>query len=420
MAGALQGIKVLDCTQIIAGPLAASLLSEMGAEVVKVEPLEGEPWRLQAEIIPKESKGFLTQNRGKLGLAVNFKHRGAVPIREALLKWADVLLTNYRPEAAEALGLTYAHAREVNPKIIACDVTAFGPKGPDADLRGYDIIAQAMSGLAHSNPNVVDGLPMQIAFAPSDVLTGAAMAWAITAALYHRERTGEGQSISASLLLTSLFLQAGAREVVAMDGDWRERWLERLAELRARGADITEIYAERRAMMPELAGNIYYRPYQTADGYIAVGCLGPRPRERFRQALEIEDPRYDVGFDRSPENVKRVGAELLQKCSGIFRTRNTREWVDMLSGHGVPCGPFRFVEELWEDPQVEANGYLTEYDHTLLGPLRGPVPIVQMSATPTAVQRASPALGEHTDQVLAGVGFSAEQIAKLHEMGVIG
>ena len=420
MAGALQGIKVLDCTQIIAGPLAASLLSEMGAEVVKVEPLEGEPWRLQAEIIPKESKGFLTQNRGKLGMAVNFKHRGAVPIREALLRWADVLLTNYRPEAAAALGLTYEHAREVNPQIIACDVTAFGPKGPDANLRGYDIIAQAMSGLAHSNPNIIDGLPMQIAFAPSDVLTGAAMAWAITAALYHRERTGEGQSISASLLLTSLFLQAGAREIVAIDGDWRERWLERLSELRASGASITEIYAERRSMMPELVGNIYYRPYQTADGYIAVGCLGPRPRERFRRALRIEDPRYDPGFDRSPENVKRVGEELLRACSEVFRTRRTREWVDLLTEYGVPCGPFRFVEELWTDPQVEANGYITEYDHTLLGPLRGPAPIVQMSATPTAVQRASPALGEHTDSILASLGFSPERIADLHADGVIG
>ena len=420
MVGALHGIKVLDCTQIIAGPLAASLLSEMGAEVVKVEPLEGEPWRLQAEIIPKESKGFLNQNRGKLGMAIDLKREEAAPIREELLKWADVLLTNYRQDAADALGLTYEHARKVNPTIIACDVTAFGQRGPDASLRGYDIIAQAMSGLAHSNPNVVDGLPMQIAFAPSDVLTGAAMAWGITAALYHRERTGEGQAISASLLLTSLFLQAGSKEIVAMDGDWRERWLEALAALRARGASITEIYAERKAMMPELAGNIYYRPYQTADGYIAVGCLGPRPRERFRQALQIEDPRYDADFDRSPENVKRVGQDLLERCQAAFRARNTTDLVTMLTEFGVPCGPFRFVEELWEDPQVKANEYITEYDHTLLGPLRGPIPIVQMSATPTAVQRASPALGEHTDQVLAGLGFSESQIAALHELGVIG
>ncbi|MEO6044247.1 MAG: CoA transferase [Tepidiformaceae bacterium] len=420
MAGALQGIKVLDCTQIIAGPLAASLLSEMGAEVVKVEPLEGEPWRLQAEIIPKESKGFLTQNRGKLGMAVDFKNPASAPIREALLGWADVLLTNYRQDAAEALGLTYEHARKVNPSIIACDVTAFGQKGPDANRRGYDIIAQAMSGLAHSNPNIVDGLPMQIAFAPSDVVTGTALAWAITAALYHRERTGEGQSVSVSLLLTSLFLQAGSREVVALDGDARQHWLDVLAAARERGASITEITAERRAMMPELAGNIYYRPYQTADGYIAIGCLGPRPRERFREALDVHDPRFEADFDRSPDNLRKVGRELVVECETKFKTRATTDWVDYLTVGGIPCGPFRFVEELWTDPQVEANGYLTEYDHSLLGPLRGPVPIVQMSVTPTAVQRASPALGEHTDSILASLGFTPERIAALHQDGVIG
>ena len=420
MAGALAGIKVLDCTQIIAGPLAASLLSEMGAEVVKVEPLEGEPWRLQAEIIPKESKGFLTQNRGKFGMAVDFKNPASAPIREALLSWADVLLTNYRQDAAEALGLTYEHARKVNPTIIACDVTAFGQKGPDANRRGFDIIAQAMSGLTHSNPNIVDGLPMQIAFAPADVVTGTALAWAITAALYHRERTGEGQAVSVSLLLTSLFLQAGSREVVAMDGDARQRWLDTLAAARGRGASITEITAEKRAAMPELAGNIYYRPYQTSDGYVAVGCLGPRLRERFRETLEIHDPRFSEEFDRSPENVRKVGAALVAECAAKFIARSTAEWVDYLTTAGIPCGPFRFVEELWNDPQVEANGYLTEYDHTLLGPLRGPVPIVQMSATPTAVQRASPALGEHTDAVLAALGFSSERIAALHQAGVVG
>ena len=172
--------------------------------------------------------------------------------------------------------------------------------------------------------------------------------------------------------------------------------------------------------MPELAGNIYYRPYQTADGYIAIGCLGPRPRERFREALDVHDPRFEAGFDRSPENLKNVGRELVLECEAKLLARSTADWVDFLTEGGIPCGPFRFVEELWTDPQVEANGYLTEYEHTLLGPLRGPAPIVQMSATPTAVQRASPALGEHTEQVLRGLGFGSDQIATLKDLGVIG
>ena len=223
MPGALEGVRVLDCTQIIAGPLAGSLLSEMGADVVKVEPLEGEPWRLQAEIIPKESKAYLSQNRGKRGLALDFKAPGAAPVRDALIRWADVLLTNYRPGVPESLGIDYESARKIRPDIIYAENTAFGKLGPDANRRGYDIVAQAMSGLTTSNPNLQNGLPMQVGFAPADVMSGIALAWGITAALYHREKTGEGQALNTSLLLTALTLQAGSKEILAMDEEPRER-----------------------------------------------------------------------------------------------------------------------------------------------------------------------------------------------------
>ncbi len=419
VAGALEGIRVLDCTQIIAGPLASSLLSEMGADVVKVEPLEGEPWRLQAELIPKESRGFLTQNRGKRGIALDFKSARSVPIRDALIRWADVLVTNYRPGVAASLGIDYESARLVKPQIIYCENTAFGVHGPDANRRGYDIVAQAMSGLATSNPNIQNGLPAVIAFAPADVVTGVAMAWAITAALYHRERTGEGQAIDTSLLLSSLFLQAGAREITALDTEQRA---ERLAALRAaseRGASIAEIYAERRAAAAELTGNIYYRCYQTKDGYIAIGCLGPGPRERLRNALRILDPRYDEGFDRSPESLLRVGEALVAQCEAIFREQTTDSWLSHLDANGIACGPVRFVEEMWEDPQVLANGYFAEYEHTLFGPLRGPAPIVRMSVTPTTIRRASPTLGEHTCEILRDVGFGDEEIVRFHRQGVV-
>ena len=420
MNGALEGVKVLDCTQIIAGPLAGSLLSEMGADVVKVEPLEGEPWRLQAELIPKESRGFLSQNRGKRGIAVDLRHPGSAAVRESLIRWADVLLTNYRPGVPEALGVDYESARAIKPDIIYCESTAFGKKGPDAHLRGYDIVAQAMSGLATSNPNVQNGLPMWVGFAPADVLTGTAMAWAITAALYHKQKTGEGQAINASLLLTSMFLQAGAREISALDTEARAARLATLAELRARGAGIAEIYDTRRAAAPELAGNIYYRGYQTKDSFLVVGCLGPGPRARFREAIGIHDPRYEADFETTPDRLREVGKQLVEQCEGVFRTRTNAEWLAHLQAHDVAAGPYRFVDELWEDPQVLANGYIAEYEHTLLGPIRGPIPIVQMSGSPTRVQRSSPALGEHTDEVLAELGFDADRIGALRADGAIG
>jgi crotonobetainyl-CoA:carnitine CoA-transferase CaiB-like acyl-CoA transferase len=416
MPGALEGVRVLDCTQIIAGPLAGSLLTEMGADVVKVEPLEGEPWRLQAEIIPKESKAFLTQNRGKRGLTLNFKDPASAPIRDALIAWADVLLTNYRPGVPEQLGIDYESARRINPGIIYAENTAFGKLGPEANRRGYDIVAQAMSGLTTSNPNVQNGLPMQVGFAPADVVSGVALAWGISAALFHRERTGEGQAINASLMLTALTLQAGSREVLALDEEPRERRRAAVNAARARGADIEEVYAERRALMPELAGNVYYRPYKTKDSYLVVGCLGPGPRARFREALGFHDPRYDRGFDQA--NLKSVAAELVAICEAKFIEHGNDYWIGFLDERDIAVGPVKFIEEMWDDPQVIANGFLEEYEHTLLGPLRGPSPILRMSGTPTRIQRAAPALGEHTEEILTALGFDQEQLAGFRAAGI--
>jgi formyl-CoA transferase len=285
---------------------------------------------------------------------------------------------------AEALGIDYESARRLKPDLIYCENTAFGKAGPDASRRGYDIVAQAMSGLALSNGQVANGLPTIIAFAPADVVTGVAMAWAVTAALFHRERTGEGQAINTSLLLSSLFLQAGAKQITAMDEEPRHRRLEMLADARARGAGIEEVLAERRTLTPELLGNIYYRIYRTADGYLAVGCLGPGPRARFRRALGVVDARYEPGFESTPENIRKEGTRLVEACEAAFCTRPSAEWIAHLDANDVACGPVRFVDELIDDPQVVANNYLVEYEHALLGRLKSNAPIVQMSGTPRA------------------------------------
>jgi crotonobetainyl-CoA:carnitine CoA-transferase CaiB-like acyl-CoA transferase len=316
----------------------------------------------------------------------------------------------------ESLGIDYDSARRIKPNIIYAENTAFGKVGPEANRRGYDIVAQAMSGLTTSNPNIQNGLPMQVGFAPADVMSGIALAWGITAALYHRERTGEGQAINTSLMLTALSLQAGSREIAAFDTEARERRLAAINAARSRGADISEVYAERRALMPELAGNVYYRPYKTKDSYLVVGCLGPGPRARFREALEFKDPRYEPGFD--PANLKEVGAKLVAYCEARFLEHDNAHWMKFLDERDIAVGPVKFIEEMWEDPQVAANGFLEEYDHTLLGPLRGPSPIVRMSGTPTCIQRAAPALGEHSDDILCEVGFTAEQIASFREKGI--
>ncbi|HKS92428.1 MAG TPA: CoA transferase, partial [Tepidiformaceae bacterium] len=305
------------------------------------------------------------------------------------------------------------------PDIIYCENTAFGKEGPDSHLRGYDIVAQAMSGVITSNPHIRDNLPAIVAFAPADIVTGVAMAWAISAALFHKERTGEGQAINSSLLHTSLFLQAGARQIVALD---EEKRLERLAALtaaRERGASMAEIYEERRRAAPELAGNIYYRPYQTKDGYLVVGALGPGPRARFRDALQVHDPRYDEGFEPTPTKLHELGAVLTAECEAKFQERTNAEWLAYLSARDIACGPVRFVDELFDNPQVVENAYLAEYEHPLFGTIRSPAPIVRMSATPTRINRSSPTLGEHTDEILREAGLDESAIASLHESDIV-
>jgi len=390
----------------------------MGADVVKIEPLEGEPWRLQAEFVPKESRGYMAHNRGKRGIAIDLKHPATDSIRRKLIAWADVLITNYRPGVPEQLKIDYASAKAIRPDIIYCEGTAFGKEGPYAQLRGYDIIAQSMSGLTALNQNVNQrGLPQPIAFAPADVLTGTVMAWAVTAALFHRSRTGEGQAINASLLHTALWVQGAAQEIPALDFEPRRERLDALDAARERGAGITEIYAERRKWTPELSGNIYYRHYKTKDSYIAVGCLGPGPRERFRSALGIYDARYDPGFTGS---AVEVGEALVEQCEAIFLTRTSEDWLEYLQRADVACGPFRFIDELGNDPQVVANGYFTEYEHSLFGTVRGTAPVATMHGSPTRIQRASPMLGEHTDEVMAELGLDAAAIARLRECRAIG
>jgi formyl-CoA transferase len=418
MAGALEGIRVLDCTQIIAGPLGASLLADMGADVVKIEPLEGEPWRLQAEFVPKESRGYMVHNRGKRGIAIDLKHPDSDPIRRKLIAWADVLITNYRPGVPEQLKVDYPSAKAIRHDIIYCEGTAFGKEGPYAQLRGYDIVAQSMSGLTALNQNINErGMPQPMAFAPADVITGTIMAWGVTAALFHRARTGEGQAINASLMHTALWVQSAAQEIPALDLEPRQIRLAALKADRERGADISEIYAERRKLMPELSGNIYYRQYKTKDSYIAIGCLGPGPRSRFRSALSIHDARYDPGFTGS---AVEVGAVLVEQCEAIFKTKTSDEWLEYLQAADVACGPFRFLDELRDDPQVVANHFLTEYEHSMFGTLRGTAPVATMHGSPTRIQRGSPTLGEHTDEVMAELGLSAAEIARLRENAVIG
>ena len=422
MPGALEGVRVLDCTQIIAGPYAGSLLTEMGADVVKVEPLEGEPWRLQAEIIPKESKAFLTQNRGKRGLALNFKAPGAGPVRDALISWADVLLTNYRPGVPEALGIDYESARRIKPNIIYAENTAFGKKGPLAKRGGYDIVVQALTGLMAGEAKLDGDVPTYVYPAIGDYATGIQMSNAICAALFSREKTGKGQRIDCTLMGTAMAMQTSQFTWFDMfDEEVIPPMLNDLKQARADMKSFTEQVAVQKKYRPAAAGNIYYRVYQTSDGVIAVGALSMSLRIKVMAATGIKDPRFqpDGTFVMAPEGWETRGPELVKEAEALFRTKTTEEWAQIFEQHGVPAGALYFIEELFDHPQTVANGLQVHLEHPMLGGMKLVGPPFQMSETPLAAQFPSPMLGEHNDEVMAEAGLSSEKIEELRAAGVI-
>ena len=227
MAGPLAGIKILEFTQIIAGPFGGMLLADMGADVIKVEPLEGEPWRLALQFIPGESKTYMSLNRGKRSLPLDLTRKEATKIVHDMIPDVDVVIVNARPDVPANLGIDYDTLSRINPRLIYCDNTAYGRRGPDSYRPGYDLIIQAMTGLMAAEGKIRDGVPQLItATAVADYATGIAIAWGACAALFHRERTGQGQRVDTSLLASGLAVQtAGFMEVDSVDRENREAFL---------------------------------------------------------------------------------------------------------------------------------------------------------------------------------------------------
>jgi len=423
--GPLAGVRVLDFSEIIAAPFCTMMLSDMGADVIKVEPPDGEAWRLQTQFMPGESKGFMSLNRGKRGLAVDLKTAEGQAIIHALVREADVAVVNYRPDVPAKLGIDYATLAALNPRLIYAWNTAFGHQGPHAHRPGYDIILQAMTGLmSTAGGATAEGAPVTVGgTAVVDFSAGLILAWAISAALYARERTGEGQQIDTSLFGAGLAIQTTRFFAVKdVDLEPRGQLLETVRAHRRAGATYPEtVQAVGTARGTPAAGsNLYYRCYQAGDGFVAIGCLSAALRLKFCRALGISDARLSpLGvMRRDPENVEQT-RQLVQETEALFRTRSVAAWLAVFDAAGVPAGPVQFVDELFDDAHVHANGLLVEVEHVAAGALQMVGPPVQMSRTPLAPQGASPALGQHTDALLHALGYDAARIAALREQGIV-
>ncbi len=421
--GPLAGVRVLEFSEIIAAPFAGTLLSDMGADIIKVEPPAGDPWRGYQPLGLREGRGYISLNRGKRGIALDLNAPEGREIIHRLVPDMDAVIVNYRPDVAAKLGIDYATLSAMNPRLIYCDNTAFGRKGPYAHRPGYDLIAQAVTGLMSVEGRQEDGVPLVNALPSADISTGVAIAWGICAALYARERRGHGQRIDTTLMASALAIQ-GTRfmSIEAVDAEQREEALAKIDALRHNGGSYKDQLDVMLAVRPAI-GNIYYRCYKTADGFIAVGCLSTALRVKLLAAIGLEDWRigkHPDEIDPADPNVQQYGKHLVAQAEAIFAAKATEAWLAILDAAGVPAGPLRFTEELLDDEQVLENGYVVSVDHPLMGPVRMAGPMIQMSETPLAVHGPSPTLGQHTDEVLRELGYDDARIEDLRARGIVG
>ena len=394
----LGGIRVIDLSRIVAGPLATQILSDYGAEVIKVEhPRGGDDSRQWAP--PRAPDGqasyFFAVNRGKRSITIDLKHARGRALVVDLVRGGDVLVENFKPGTMDDLGLGYEALRAVNRRLVYCSISGFGQTGPYRERAGYDAIMQGFTGLM-AITGEPDGAPVKTGVALVDVITALYAHGAILAALHHRARTGEGQYLELSLMECGIAALINAATAYLVGGEVQGRW---------------------GSAHPSL---VPYQAFRARDGYLMVGAGNERLWRTFCDVLGDGEMARDARFD---SNAKRVAArgELVERIEARLAARSRDEWVQAFSAAGLPAGPINDIAQVFADPQVRHRAMAVEVDHPTAGRVRLPGMPVKFATTPARGQGPPPLLGEHTDQVLRCVlGLTQAAIAELRASGAVG
>lgn len=422
--GPLSGIRILEFSQIVAGPFAGVALAHFGADVVKVEPLKGEDRRNTGAIVPNEGKYFQSLNVGKRSLTVDLSRPEGQALIHRIVPTFDIVMSNYRVGVPAKLNIDYDTLKKFRPDLIYATITGFGENGPYATRAGSDIVAQAYSGLMAAEGKVDEfGAPASIMSTTiADRGTGLAAAMGVLAALYHRALTGEGQEINVSLVKTALEMQSlqVMREPVH-DATLRDPVVAEVAARRAAGGTYEELLEIRKGARRGLtAQRLYYGGYNTKEGALVLGALTKQNREQVRSIIgmrdDLDDPDYDARAPGAEERFEAWHA----KVQETLMTKTAKEWVELLLSKGFPASEVNFAEEMADDPHIVATDMMVDLVHPVTGPQRVVGPLVKMSATPTGVERSAPPLGYHSREVLAEAGLAESEINELIEGGAVG
>ncbi|MBI3968662.1 MAG: CoA transferase [Chloroflexi bacterium] len=392
----LAGIRVVDLTHFQAGPMAAMMLADMGAEIVKIEPPgKGDNYRrIGNTYVGGENTYFLSVNRNKQSVTVNLRTDEGRQIVRDLAKTADVFMENFRPGVVRDLGLDYERIRELNPRIVYCSVSAFGQSGPLSDKPGIDPIMQGIGGIM-SITGFQDRPPAMVGAPVADTTGAILAAYGVTLALLARMRDGEGQKIEVSLLDGVLTLLTPREGLYFGAGIVPQRWGSAHAQ------------------------HVPHQAFPTADGYINVDVLHDEDWHSLCRALEQEDLALDERYSSKAARVERRD-ELVAKLEAVFRTRTSAEWLERLAAADVISGPIHTLDQILEHPQVQHNEMVVSLPHPTVGEVRMLGVPVKLARTPAQVRTAPPLLGQHTDDVLAReLGLTTEQIEGLRSRGII-
>jgi crotonobetainyl-CoA:carnitine CoA-transferase CaiB-like acyl-CoA transferase len=398
MPGPLGDLRIVDLSRIVAGPLATQILSDYGAEVIKVEhPAGGDDSRQWSP--PRAPDGqatyFFAVNRGKRSITIDLKHPRGRDVVLDLVRRTDVVIENFKPGTMDDLGLGWETLRAANARLIYCAISGFGATGPYRERAGYDAIMQGFTGLM-SITGEAGGPPVKVGVALIDAITALYAHGAVLAALRHRDRTGQGQYLELSLLECGIAGLINAATAYLVGGEVQGRW---------------------GSAHPSL---VPYQAFRAGDGYLMVGAGNERLWKAFCEVLGApewaDDPRYG-------SNAQRVACrtELVREIETRLQAAGRDEWVARFAEAGLPAGPINDIGQVFDDPQVRHREMAVEVEHPTAGRVRLPGIPVKFAGTPARVQGPPPTLGQHTDEVLRDVlGLSPAAIAELRASGALG